>query len=90
MESNGDGKPEPIDPEATARILELELMRQRAALKQAGTPYRGLRAASFIFLIVIILGGLMALYYLFTSGRLEELRAHTGPQSPGAATSPAP
>ena len=33
MNSNG-GKPEPADPENAVRMLELELMRQRAARQQ--------------------------------------------------------
>jgi hypothetical protein len=78
MNSNG-GKPEPVDPESVARILELELMQQRAARQRAGAPYRGLRAASFIFLFAVILAAL-ALYYFFTSGRLDELRARNTPQ----------
>jgi hypothetical protein len=79
MDSNG-GKPEPADPENTLRMLELELMQQRAARQMAGTPYRGLRAASFLFLFVVILGALFAAYYLFFSGRLEEMRARNSPQ----------
>ena len=91
MDSNG-GKPEPADPENTLRMLELELMQQRAARQMAGTPYRGLRAASFLFLFVIILASLLAAYYLFFSGHLEEMRARNTPQpSPSAnATSRTP
>ena len=54
------------------RMLELELMQQRAARQQAGTPYRGLRIVSFIFLFVIILGALLAFYYVFFLGGLDE------------------
>ena len=86
MNSNG-GKPEPVDPENAVRMLEFELMRQRAARQVAGAPYRGLRTASFIFLFAVILGALLALYYLFFSGRLDALRARNGPQpSPSATT----
>jgi hypothetical protein len=79
MNSNG-GKHEPVDPEDAERMLEIELMRQRAARQVAGSPYRGLRAASFIFLFAIILGALLALYYLVSSGRLDELRARNAPK----------
>jgi hypothetical protein len=79
MNSNG-GKPEPVDPENAARMIEIELMRQRAARQVAGSPYRGLRAASFIFLFAIILSALLALYYLVSSGRLDELRARNAPK----------
>jgi flagellar basal body-associated protein FliL len=84
MDSNG-GKPEPADPENALRMLELELMQQRAARQMAGTPYRGLRVVSFLFLFVVIMAALAAAYYLFFSGHLEEMRAHNNPQpSPSA------
>lgn len=79
MNSNGDGKHEPADPENAVRMLELELMRQRATRQQAGAPYRGLRAVSFIFLFAVVLVAMLALYYLFSSGRLDELRARNAP-----------
>jgi hypothetical protein len=85
MNSNG-GKPEPVDPESVVRMLELELMQQSAARQQAGAPYRGLRAASFIFLFAVILAALLALYYLFSSGHLDELRARNSPQPRPSAT----
>jgi hypothetical protein len=85
MNSN-DGKPEPADPDNAVRMLEFELMRQRAARQVAGSPYRGLRAASFIFLFAVILGVLLTLYYLVSSGRLDELRArHAAKPSPSLA-----
>jgi hypothetical protein len=91
MNPNNEGKPEPVDHEAQIRLMELELMRQRAERQQAGTPYQGLRVASFIFLFVVILGALAAFYYLMTSGRLEELRAHRQSAPPGqSAGSPSP
>ena len=77
MNSNGDGKPEPDDPEKTLRLLELELIHKRAVRQQGGTPYRGLRAASLFFFFVIILGALMAFYYVFYSGGLKEFRTRT-------------
>jgi hypothetical protein len=87
MNSNG-GKPEPVDPENAVRMLEIELMRQRASRLVAGAPYRGLRAASFVFLFVIILGALLALYYLVSSGRLDELRARNAPKPSPSLASP--
>ena len=84
MDSNG-GKPEPADPEKAVRLLELEMMQQRAARQMAGTPYRGLRAASFLFLFAIVLGAALAAYYFFFTGQLEEMRARNRPQpSPSA------
>jgi hypothetical protein len=78
------GKQEPADPEDTVRMLELQLMHQRAARQQAGAPYRGLRAASLIFLFVMILGTLLAFYYFFYLGGLDEVRARNSPPSPSA------
>lgn len=84
MDSNG-GKPEPADPEKEMRMLELEMMQQRVARQMAGTPYRGLRAASFLFLFAVLLGSALAVYYLFFSGHLEEMRARNNAQpSPSA------
>ena len=80
MNSNGDGKPEWADPENAVRMLEFELMRQRAARRQAGAPYRGLRTASLIFLFAVILGALLAFYYVFYIGGLNEVRARNVPK----------
>jgi hypothetical protein len=90
MNSTGDGKHEPADPENAVRMLELELMRQRAARQQAGTPYRGLRVASMVFFFAVILGAALAFYYVFYCGGLEEFRGRTSPSSSTEATSPAP
>jgi hypothetical protein len=84
MNSNSDGKPEPIDPDIAMRTLDLELMRQRAT-RQAGGPYRWLRAASLIFLVVVILGALAALYYVFCAGGLDKFRAQSPQSNPTAA-----
>lgn len=80
MNSHGDGKHEPDDPENAMRMIELELMQQRAARQRAGAPYRGLRIASMIFLLVVIVGALLAFYYFFYSGGLEELRTRSAPE----------
>jgi hypothetical protein len=77
MNSNGDGKPEPADPENAVHMLELELMRQRATRQHAGAPYRGLRMASLVFFFVVILGAIVAFYYVFVSGGLDEFRARS-------------
>jgi hypothetical protein len=90
MNSNDDGKPEPADPENAVRLLELELMRQRTARQQGGTPYRGLRAASLMFLFVVILGVLLVFYYVFYAGGLDEFRSRNPAEASPSATSPAP
>ena len=90
MNSKGDGKPEPADPENAVRLLELELMQQRAARQHAGTPYRGLRVASLVFFFAVVLGAALAFYYVFYCGGLEEFRSRTPSSSTTEPTSPAP
>jgi hypothetical protein len=91
MNPHGDGKPEPIDPEQTLRMLEIEMMQQRARRKQASARRGNLRAVSFLFLFLVILGAAVAAYFAFTSGRVDELRArdNTVP-SPTPAAVPRP
>jgi hypothetical protein len=92
MNSNGGEKPGPVDPKDVVRMLELELMQKRAARQMAGARWSGLRTASFVFLFVVVAGTMLALYFLFTSGRLQELKARNSPQpSPSTASiSPSP
>jgi hypothetical protein len=80
MNPHGDGKPEPNDPDKVVRLLELELEQRRAALKRARSPLRGFRLASFIFLFAVILGAILAFYYVFVSGGVEDLRTRGGAQ----------
>lgn len=81
-----DGKQESVDADTTIRMMELELMNQRAVRQNAGSPYRGLRAVSFIFLFLVILGTLAAFYYAFFYGGLDEARARKGQQANPTAT----
>jgi hypothetical protein len=90
MNPHGDGKPEPADPEQIARMLDVELMQQRMARQQAGSPYRAFRLASFIFLFAVILGALLAFYYVFYSGGLDEFRARNEPRPSASPSSHQP
>jgi hypothetical protein len=74
MNPHGDGKPEPNDPDQIVRLLELELEQRRAALQRARSPLRSFRLASFVFLFAVLLGAVLAFYYVFVSGGLEDLR----------------
>ena len=74
MNPHSDGKPEPNDPDQVLRLLDLELARRRAEREQAGSPYRGFRMASFVFLFAVIIGALFAFYYVFVAGGLDEFR----------------
>ena len=75
MNPRSDGKPEPTDPDQVLRLLEIELAQSRAARQQAGSPYRGFRLASFIFLFAVIIGAALAFYYVFVAGGLDDYRA---------------
>ena len=74
MNPHGDGKPEPVDPEQTLRMLEIEMIQQRARRKAASARRSNLRALSFLFLFLVIMGAAAAAYFAFTSGRVDELR----------------
>ncbi len=90
MNPHSDGKPEPNDPDHVLRLLEIELAQSRAARQQAGTPFRGFRLASFVFLFAVILGAVLAFYYVFVAGGLEGLhnRNSTGPTATPSAHAP--
>ena len=90
MNPRGDGKPEPSDPNQLLRLIDIELAQKRAARKQAPSPFRGFRMASFIFLFAVILGVALAFYYVFYSGGLDEMRSRNQPQSTATPSSSAP
>ena len=79
MNSPGDSKPEPVDPEQLLRTMDLELKRQRAARQHEKPPYRTLRMVSFLFLFAVIVGAALAFYYIFVGGGLDELRTRNEP-----------
>jgi flagellar basal body-associated protein FliL len=85
MNPHGDRKPEPVDPEHLLRMLDLEMIQQRAIWKQASGRRKSLRAISFLFLFVVILGALLAAYFAFSSGWMDDRRSRNQPES-----SPAP
>ena len=90
MNPHGDGKNEPTDPEQIVRLMDLELARQRAARLRARSPYRSFRTASFIFLFAVIVGVVLAFYFVFYSGGLDEYRSrsHLQPTASPASTTP--
>ena len=75
MNPPGDGKPEPPDPEQLLRMLDLELIQQRAARQQLAARRNSRRALSFLFLFLILAGAAVAAYFAFASGRVDDLRA---------------
>jgi hypothetical protein len=90
MNPRSDGKPEPSDPDQVLRLLELELAQSRAIRQQAGSPYRGFRLASFVFLFAVLLGAVLAFYYVFVSGGLDEMRSRRGARAPATPSAQAP
>jgi hypothetical protein len=89
MNPHGDGKPEPVDPEQLLRMLDVELIHQRALRKQASARRSSLRTLSFLFLFVVILGAMLAAYFAFSSGRVDDLRArNSSSPTPAAITRP--
>ena len=90
MNPQGDGKPEPSDPDQVLRLIDIELAQKRAARERAPSPYRGFRMASFIFLFAVILGAALAFYYVFISGGLDEMRSRNQSQPTPTPSSSAP
>jgi hypothetical protein len=90
MNPHGNGKNEPTDPEQVLRLVELELAQQRAARLRARSPYRAFRLASFIFLLAVLIGAVLAFYYVFYSGGLDEFRSRTVPKPTATPASHAP
>jgi hypothetical protein len=90
MNPHGDSKPEQPDPDQILRLVELELAQRRIALQQARSPYRGFRLASFIFLFAVLLGAILAFYYVFYSGGLDEVRSRKGANPTVSPSAPNP
>ena len=72
------------DPDALTRLLEMELALKRADWQRTRSRRRTWRALSFLFLLLIIAGGLVAWFYL-----APEL-GRGGATSPAAATDSTP
>ena len=91
MNAHGDGKPEPPDPEQLLRMLDVELMQQRAARRQIAARRNSRRALSFLFLFLILAGAAVAAYFAFATGRVDDLRARnsaTSTPTPAVSTRP--
>ena len=90
MNPHGDSKPQSPDAEELLRTLELELAQQRIARQHARSPYRGFRLASFVFLFAVLLGAMLAIYYVFFSGGLDDLRGRREARPTAAPSSRTP
>src|SRR3954463_423249 len=75
MNPPGDGKPEPPDPDQLLRMLDIELMQQRAARQEIAAKRKSRRALSILFVFLILAAAGVAAYFAFATGRVEDLRA---------------
>ena len=90
MNPRSDGKPEPNDPDQVLRLLEIELAQTRATRQRAGTPYRGFRLASFVFLFAVIIGAALAFFYVFVAGGLDDIRTRNSARPTATPSAHAP
>ncbi len=58
--------PPPTEPDVLAQMLEIELIAKRASWERARAHRGRWRALSLIFLLLVILGGLLAWFYFAT------------------------
>jgi uncharacterized membrane protein len=81
MIPDADGKPESRQSQAEemARLLEIELMQNRAAWQSANERSRKIRTASYVFLLFITLAALFAFYILITQVN-ERRSTHPTPE----------
>lgn len=87
-DSNPKPEREPINPSELEQLIELELAQKRAERARAKSRVGGLRAASFLFLFLVIAGALIGFMFFFSPDRLNELRAARAAASPSATPSP--
>ncbi len=79
--AEGNSERRETDPAKLAEQLEIELMMKRAGWQQAKARRGSLRAISFAFLFLVIVGALFAFWFFFSSGNVEELRATAAERS---------
>jgi hypothetical protein len=83
MIPNASGKPESIadDREQLTKLLDLELAQKRAAWKQARARYRTIRSMGFVFLFLLIIGTVFALFFVFSRVNEERTNQHNSPNA---------
>lgn len=67
------------DADQLTKLLDLELAQKRQNWKQAGQRAKSVRAASFFFLFLLIVGCLVGGYFVFM--RINEGRANPAPST---------
>ncbi|MEP6686102.1 MAG: hypothetical protein ABJB22_04930 [Verrucomicrobiota bacterium] len=67
MNPNDESKPESREgDDALLKALEIELLQKRASWKKEHVQRNVWRKASFVFLFIVVMGALFALYYVMT------------------------
>ena len=77
------------DPEKILQQLEVELILKRAQRVQAKARSGNIRALSFAFLALVLLGALVGFYLLMSSDRLQEMRTNAADRAANASPTPA-
>jgi hypothetical protein len=69
MNPNDESKPQSRagDDDALLKALEIELIQKRASWQKAHGQRNAWRSASFVFLFIVVIGALFALYYVMTA-----------------------
>ena len=69
MNPDDESKPEARagDDDALLKALELELLQKRATWQKANAQRNAWRSVSFLFLFIVVMGTLFALYYVMTA-----------------------
>ena len=67
------------ETEKLFQMLEVKLGQERVAWQQAKSKMRVVRTASFLFLFLLIVGALIAFYFIFT--RAQEQRVNRTEQT---------
>ncbi|MEY2487715.1 MAG: hypothetical protein QOG67_1396 [Verrucomicrobiota bacterium] len=74
------------NPDELTQLLELELMRKRAAWQETAARNRRLKTASILFLFVIVMAALVGFYLAFS--RVNEQRSQQHPNATAAPGAP--
>jgi uncharacterized iron-regulated membrane protein len=68
MNPNDESKPEAREgDDAMLKALEIELIQKRASWQKAHAQRSAWRSASFVFLFIVVIGTLFAIYYVMTT-----------------------
>jgi hypothetical protein len=86
MIPDANSKPESQSPDADelAKLLQIELAQRKMEWAAAADRYRKIRAVSFFFLALIIMGAMATLFYIYSQLPMDR----PGPPAPAASASP--